>query len=83
MKYLIKNKIINNIFYDGKKRSAEKIVLKTLKELNKTSIKQCLKLLKLFIVFSLFIFKRYEIKNKKQNIKKTKNVFKIIKTKNI
>lgn len=83
MKYVIKNKIIGNILYKGKKRSAEKILLKTLKELIKTSIKQYIKVLKLFVVFCLFIFKRYEIKNKKQNNKKTKDILNIIKTKNI
>ena len=83
MKYFIKNKIISNTFYKGKKQSAEKILLKTLKELSKTSAKQYLKMLKLCLVHCFFIFKRYEIKNKKQNNKKTKNSFKMIKTKNI
>ena len=83
MKYLIKNKIINNIFQKGKKRSAEKILLKILKELSKTSTKQHLKVLKLFIAYCLFIFKRHKIKKHQQNSRKSKNSFKIIKTKNI
>ena len=81
MQRTIVQKIINNILCKGKKRTAEKILLITFKELNKTLVKQFLKVLKLFVVFCLFVFKQDKIKNKQQNNKKIKKTLKIIKFK--
>lgn len=77
MKTQIKNKIINNFICKGKKWTAEKILLKSLKELHKVSKKQCAKILKLSIIFNLSIFKFQLIESKHWNTKITKN-FKIV-----
>jgi ribosomal protein S7 len=61
----IKNKLINNITLNGNKKISEKIVLKSLKELQKSSKKQSKELVKLALVQSTPIFKLHRISNKK------------------
>ena len=61
----IKNKLINNITLDGKKKTSEKILLKSLKELQKSSKKQSKEILKLALIQSTPIFKLHRISNKK------------------
>ena len=72
----IKNKIINNLIYNGKKNTGEKIILKSLKTLQKDSNKQSKKLLQLSIILTLPILKVHKINNKKlkKKNKKTKEI---------
>ena len=68
----LKNKIINHLILNGKKETGEKILLKSFKELQKSSKKQPKKLIKLALIFSTPIFKIYKItiKKKKKKLKK-------------
>ena len=72
----LKNKIINHLILNGKKETGEKILLKSFKELQKSSKKQPKKLIKLALIFSTPIFKIYKItiKKKKKKIKKNLNI---------
>ena len=74
----LKNKIINHLILNGKKETGEKILLKSFKELQKSSKKQPKKLIKLALIFSTPIFKIYKItiKKKKKKIKKKKKKIK-------
>ena len=51
-KIKIKNKITNHLMLNGKKKTSEKILLKSFKELQKYSKKQSKKLIKLALIFS-------------------------------
>lgn len=62
----IKNKLINHIMVNGEKKTSEKILLKSLKELQKNSSKQSKNLVKLAIINSTPIFKLHKIINKKK-----------------
>src|SRR6476620_4238306 len=61
----IKSKLINNITLDGRKKTSEKILLKSLKELQKSSKKQSKELVKLALIQSTPIFNLHRISNKK------------------
>ena len=74
----IKNKIINHLMLDGKKKTGEKILLKSFKELQKYSKKQSKKLIKLAVIFSTPIFKVHKITNKKRKKKNVKEIPTII-----
>ena len=76
-----KNKIMNHSIRNGKKHTSEKLLLKSFKELQKSSNKQSKKLIELAIIHSTPVFKIHKYKNKKQkkNIKET--IFLIISTK--
>lgn len=63
---------------DGKKKTGEKILLKSFKELQKYSKKQSKKLIKLAIIFSTPIFKVHKITNKKRKKKNVKEIPTII-----
>ena len=76
----LKNKIINHLILNGKKETGEKILLKSFKELQKSSKKQPKKLIKLALIFSTPIFKIYKITIKKKK-KKIKKIPTIINTK--
>lgn len=76
----LKNKIINHLILNGKKETGEKILLKSFKELQKSSKKQPKKLIKLALIFSTPIFKIYKITIKKKK-KKIKEIPTIINTK--
>jgi ribosomal protein S7 len=62
----IKNKIINLIMLNGEKKTSEKVLISSFKELQKNSKKQSKKLIQLAIIFSTPIFKLHKISNKKQ-----------------
>jgi ribosomal protein S7 len=66
----IKNKVINQIMIGGKKNVSEKILFKSIKELNKFSNKQVKKLLQLRIFLSTPTFKLHKSVNKKKRKKK-------------
>jgi ribosomal protein S7 len=62
----IKKKIVNHIMFSGKKKTSEKLLLKSVKELNKSSKKQIKKLVQLSIIYTTPIFKLHISTNKKQ-----------------
>lgn len=66
----IKNKIINHLTQKGKKTKSEKILNKSIKELQKNSKKQTKRLIQLSLVLSSVIFKIRTIKNKKNRKQK-------------
>jgi ribosomal protein S7 len=68
----IKKKFINHFMKNGKKTTSEKILLNSLKELQKVSSKQSEELIKNALVNSLPVFTIHKIENKKQKKKKRK-----------
>jgi ribosomal protein S7 len=68
----IKNKIISLLMLDGKKKTGEKIILKSLKEIQKNSSKSLKKIIQLALIYTLPTFKIHEISNKKQKKRKNK-----------
>lgn len=68
----IKNKLINHLMRNGEKKTSEKILLQSLKELQKASLKQTKKLLKTALINTAPVFKLHIIKNKKQKKKNRK-----------
>jgi small subunit ribosomal protein S7 len=74
----IKNKIINHLMLNGAKKTGEKILLKSFKELQKCSKKQPKRLIELAIIFSTPIFKIHKITNKKRKKKNIKEIPTII-----
>jgi ribosomal protein S7 len=68
----IKKKFLNNFMRNGKKTTSEKILLSSIKELQKNSSKQSEELIKNAIINTLPIFKVNKIENKKQKKKKRK-----------
>lgn len=69
---LIKNKIINHLTITGKKNTGEKLLLNSVKKLQKQSKKQSKEILKLIIISSTPIFKLHQITNKKLKSKNRK-----------
>jgi ribosomal protein S7 len=67
-KMFIKNKIISYLTQKGKKTKSEKILNKSIKELQKNSKKPTKKLIQLSIVLSSIFFKIRIIKKKKKSI---------------
>jgi ribosomal protein S7 len=65
-KIQIKNKLINHITINGEKKTSEKLLLKSVKKLQKSSKKQVKALLQLCILNSTPIFKLHTSSNKKQ-----------------
>lgn len=78
---LIKFKLINHLYFNGKKATIEKFVLKAFKVVQKNSKKQSKNLIKLILIFFTPVFKFYKVLNKqiKNNIQK--QIYKIIFTK--
>ena len=72
------NKIINHFMIDGRKKTGEKNLLKSFKELQKSSKKQSKKLIELAIIFSTPIFKVHKITNKNRKKKTIKEIPTII-----
>lgn len=68
----IKKKFINHFMKNGKKTTSEKILLNSLKELQKISSKQSEELIKNAVINSLPVFTIHKIENKKQKKKKRK-----------
>lgn len=56
----IKNKMLNHLLLDGKKKTSEKILLQSFKELQKFSVKQPKKLMQLAVVCCTSVFKVHE-----------------------
>jgi small subunit ribosomal protein S7 len=69
----IKNKLINHLTVNGKKNESEKILLKSVKELQKISKKSSKKLIQLALVSATPIFKLNIITQKKRKKKKQKS----------
>lgn len=67
----IKTKIINHFVMNGEKKTSEKILLKSLKELQKFSKKQSKILIQLALVYTTPVFRTYKkiSKNRKKLIK--------------
>lgn len=72
LKFEIKKKIINHLTKNGEKKTSEKLLLQSLKELQKDSKKQSKILIKLSLANSTPIFKLNKIENKKQRKKNRK-----------
>jgi ribosomal protein S7 len=70
----IKNKIINRLLINGEKKTSEKVLLKSLKELQKDSNKNAKKLIQLAIVYSIPTFKLHKLTNKKKRKKKVQEI---------
>lgn len=68
----IKKKIENHLMQNGEKKTSEKLLLQSLKELQKTSSKQTKNLIKLALTQTTPIFKLQKIENKKQRKKNRK-----------
>lgn len=71
-KFEIQKKIINHLTINGEKKTSEKLLLQSLKELQKESTKQSSVLLKISLANSTPIFKLHKIENKKQKKKNRK-----------
>ena len=77
MKFLtIKKKLLNHLTKNGEKKTSEKILSKSLKKLQKTSIKPTKEILQTALISSTPIFKIHIIENKKQR-KKNRKIKKI------
>lgn len=72
----IKTKLLNHLTKNGEKKTSEKILLKSLKKLQKDSTKQTEDIIKTALIHSTPIFKVHIIKNKKQR-KKNRRIKKI------
>ena len=68
----IKTKLLNHLTKNGEKKTSEKILLKSLKKLQKNSIKSTKDIIKTALVFSTPIFKIHILENKKQRKKNRK-----------
>lgn len=66
-KITVKNKIINHLMVHGKKTTSEKILNKSVKELQKTTLKQTKELIKLSLLQTTPMFKLQAITKKKKN----------------
>ena len=77
----IKKKIINHLIIAGKKNTIEKILLKSIKELQKFSNKQSEKLIQLVIMLAMPVFKIFKRINKKRKKKIFKEIPTVILTK--
>ena len=67
----IKLKLINHLLKNGKKQTCETIFLKSLKNLQKSSLKSHQKILKIAIINSASIFRIVKLKKKKRKKKKS------------
>ena len=67
------NKLTNHLMSHGKKKTSEKILLKSFKNLQKKLKNEPLKIVKLALIYSTPIFKLHRIKNKKVK-KRTGNI---------
>jgi small subunit ribosomal protein S7 len=70
----LKNKVLNTLMLSGKKTTCEKVVLKSLKLLQKTTIKNCRSVIQLAVINSTPTFKVNEQAVKKGKRKSTKDV---------
>lgn len=72
----IKTKLLNHLTKSGEKSTSEKILLKSLKKLQKESNKQTKEIIKTALIHSTPVFKVHVIENKKQR-KKNRKIKKI------
>lgn len=70
--FTFKNKITNHLMKNGEKKTSENLIVKSFKELQKNSLKNSKKLVKIAVINSIPIFKIHTIENKKQKKKKRK-----------
>lgn len=70
----IKKKLINQVMKNGEKKTSEKIILQSFKELQKNSFKKTNELVKLAVIYSIPIFKLNKIKNKNKKKKNLKEI---------
>lgn len=70
----IKCKMVNHCMQQGKKQTSEKILVKSLKKLNKQSKKQTKKLVQLSILNTIPVFKLHIRTNKKRKKKNSKEI---------
>lgn len=68
----LENKIVNHIMIDGKKKTSEKLFLKSFKHLQINSTKQTKKVLQLCLINATPIFKLHQSSNKRVKKKKRK-----------
>jgi ribosomal protein S7 len=76
----VKNKMLNHLLLDGKKKTCEKILLRSFKELQKFSKKQSTKLISLAIVCSMPLFKIHQLINKNKKKKNVKEIPTVVTT---
>lgn len=69
--FIIKKKIVNHLTLNGKKKTGEKLLLKSIKKLQKESLKQTEELIKLALVHVSPLFKLQKFTSKRKK-KKTK-----------
>jgi ribosomal protein S7 len=69
----IQKKLINHLIKNGKKKTSETILLKSLKKLQKNSFKKSKKIFQLALIHLTPIFKLHKISNKKLK-KRTKKI---------
>jgi len=72
IKIKIKDKLLNYLLKKGNKRTSEKILLKSIKELQKCSKKHSLDIIKVAISLSVPIFKIYTFTDRKRKKRKKK-----------
>lgn len=75
-RFNLKKKILNHLMLDGKKKTSEKLLLQSLKELQKNSFKNTKKIVKIAAINASPIFKINTIENKKRK-KKQRKIIKI------
>lgn len=80
MKKELKNKLINTLMKNGNKKTSEKILLKSLKILQKSSIKRHINLIQLSVINSTPIFKVNTQTIKKGKRKSKKEIPTFVKT---
>ena len=74
----IKSKILNHLLLDGKKKTSEKILLQSFKELQKFSVKQSTKLMQLAVVCCTSLFKIHKQVRKNRKKKHVREIPTII-----
>lgn len=75
-KFNLKKKIQNHLMINGEKKTSEKLLLKSLKELQKNSFKNTKKTVKIAVINASPIFKINTIENKKRK-KKQRKIIKV------
>ena len=74
LKEKIKLKLINHLLKNGNKKTCEKILLKSLKNIQKNSLKSYKKVLKIAIINSASVFRITKLKQKKRKKKSVKEI---------
>lgn len=70
----LKEKLLNHIFYNGKKKTSEKILTKNFKCLQKSYKKSHNEIIKLAVVYSTPVFRTIKLKNKRRKKKSIKEI---------